>query len=107
MPYFRTIAGVEIQFDGEGFFMNPLLWTEEIFEILAHEVGIEEISEKQWAVIRFIRKFYLEQGKPPLNHHLKVGTGISLTELETLFPGGIKDGARRLAGMRGPKGCKG
>ncbi len=85
--------------------MNPAQWTEEIFEVLAHEAGIEEISEKHWAVVRFIRKFYTERGTPPLNHHLKVGTGFSLTELETLFPGGIKDGARKLSGLRGPKAC--
>ena len=107
MPYPRTIAGIDVQFDGEGFFMEPAQWTEQIFEVLAREAGIEKISEDQRKVVYFIRKFYLEQGRPPLNHHLKIGTGISLMELEALFPGGINSGVRRLAGMRGPKGCKG
>ncbi len=105
--YSRVIAGTELLFNGEGFLLNPTLWTEEIFEVLAREAGIEEITDKHLAVVRFIRKFYAEQGRPPLNHHLKVGTKMSLTELETLFPGGILRGAHRLAGMRGSRGCKG
>ena len=87
--------------------MNPSQWTEEIFEILAHEAGIEETTDKHRAVVHFIRKFYAEQGRIPLNHHLKVGTKMSLTELETLFPGGLLRGALRLAGMRGSRGCRG
>lgn len=105
-PHSRKIAGVEVLFDGEGFFINPFQWTEEVFDVLAHEAGVEEISDKQWMVVRFIRKFYTEQGKSPLNHHLKVGTQMSLAELEALFPGGIKYGVRRLAGLPDPKGCR-
>jgi dissimilatory sulfite reductase related protein len=105
-PHTRCIADVEILFDGEGFFMNPSQWTEKVFSILARESGVEEISEKQLMVIRFIRKFYLEQGKSPLNQHIKIGTNMSLIELEALFPGGIKYGARRLAGLPNPKGCR-
>lgn len=105
-PYTRTIAGVDVLFSGEGFFINPPQWTEEVFSVLAHEAGVEEISDRQWMVVRFIRKFYTEQGKSPLNHHLKVGTNMTLAELEGLFPGGIKHGVRRLAGLPDPKGCR-
>jgi tRNA 2-thiouridine synthesizing protein E len=105
-PQTRKIAGVDVLFDGEGFFINPLQWTEEIFEVLAHEAGMEEISDQQRMAVHFIRKFYGEQGKSPLNHHLKVGTHMSMAELEALFPGGIKYGLRRLAGLPDPKGCR-
>ncbi|MBP7737682.1 MAG: TusE/DsrC/DsvC family sulfur relay protein [Spirochaetes bacterium] len=106
-PYNRTIAGVQISFNGEGFFVNPSLWTDEIFEILAHEAGVEEISDTQRMIVHFVRKFYDEQGKAPLNHHLKVGTHMTMAELEALFPGGIKYGLRRLAGLPDPKVCAG
>jgi TusE/DsrC/DsvC family sulfur relay protein len=105
-PNIRIIAGVEVLFDGEGFFMNPSHWSEEAFNFLAMEAGVEDLNEKQRMVIHFIRKFYLEQGKSPLNHHIKVGTNLSLAEIEALFPGGIKYGARRLAGLPNPKGCR-
>ncbi|TAL39298.1 MAG: hypothetical protein EPN93_01815 [Spirochaetes bacterium] len=105
-PHTRTIAGVDILFNGEGFFIYPSQWTEEVFEVLAHEAGVVEISDTQRTVVRFIHKFYDEQGKSPLNHHLKVGTTMSMAELEALFPGGIKYGLRRLAGLPDPKGCR-
>jgi len=101
-PYTRIIAGVEIMFNGEGFFITPSSWTEDVFQVLAQEAGVEEISDKQWMVVNFIRKFYAEQGKSPLNHHLKVGTNLSLAELEALFPGGLKYGVRRLTGLPDP-----
>jgi dissimilatory sulfite reductase related protein len=40
-----------------------------------------------------------------LNHKIKQGTGFSMMALERMFPGGIKYGACRLAGMPNRKGC--
>jgi tRNA 2-thiouridine synthesizing protein E len=105
-PYTRTIGGVNVLFNGEGFFINPSQWTDEVFEVLAHEAGVDEISDTQRMAVHFIRKFYEGQGKSPLNHHLKVGTNMSMAELEVLFPGGIKYGLRRLGGLPDPKGCR-
>lgn len=101
----KRIGGRDIVFDKDGFIQNPSLWTEEVAQVLAREAGIEALNEKQWRVVRFIRRFYVEQGKAPMNHKIKVGTGLSLMEIEGLFPGGIARGARRLAGMPIAKGC--
>jgi TusE/DsrC/DsvC family sulfur relay protein len=101
----RRIGGREIITDSDGFIQNPSLWTEEVAAVLAREAGIEALSEKQWRVLRFIRKYYTEQGKAPLNHKIKLGTGLSLVEIENLFPGGIARGARRLAGLPKSTGC--
>ena len=92
--------------NGEGFFINPSQWTDEVFEVLAHEAGVDVINDTQRMAVHFIRKFYEGQGKSPLNHHLKVGTNMSMAELEVLFPGGIKYGLRRLGGLPDPKGCR-
>jgi tRNA 2-thiouridine synthesizing protein E len=105
-PYTRTIGGINVLFNWEGFFINPSQWTNEVFEVLAHEAGVDEISDTQRMAVHFIRKFYEGQGKSPLNHHLKVGTNMSMAELEVLFPGGIKYGLRRLGGLPDPKGCR-
>ena len=40
-----------------------------------------------------------------MNRQLRDGTGLSLVDLERLFPDGIRNGARRLAGLPNPKTC--
>jgi len=101
----RVLAGREITFDGEGFFWDPHQWSEGAAEVLAKEGGLTELSETQWMILRFLREYYFQNGRAPLNRQIKQGTGISLMEMEALFPGGIKYGARRLAGLPNPKTC--
>jgi len=101
----RVIAGQEILFDGEEFLLDPHQWSEELGETLAREAGLMELNKTQWMILRFLRTYYLENGRAPLNRQIKEGTGISLMEMEALFPGGIKYGARRLAGLPNPKTC--
>ena len=99
------IAGREILFDGEGFFLNPNQWSQEAAETLVGEAGMTGLNEIQWRIIRFLREYYFQNGRSPLNRQIKQGTGISLLEMEALFPGGVKYGARRLAGLPNPKNC--
>jgi len=101
----RLIAGREITCDRDGFFWDPHQWSEEVAKALAEEAGMKELSETQWRILRFLRQYYFENGRSPLNRQIKEGTGISLMELEALFPGGIKYGARRLAGLPNPATC--
>ena len=56
-------------------------------------------------MIRFLRAYYLRNGRAPMNRELRAGTELSLVELERLFPDGIRMGARRLAGLPNPKTC--
>jgi sulfur relay (sulfurtransferase) DsrC/TusE family protein len=56
-------------------------------------------------VVGFLREFYAYNGRAPLNNELRKGTGISLLELDSLFPEGLKQGARRLSGLPNPKTC--
>lgn len=101
----RTIAGREIAFDDEGFFEDFESWSEAVFEALALESGITAITARHREVVRFLREFYAYNGRAPLNNQLRQGTGIRLLELESLFPEGLKQGARRLAGLPNPKTC--
>jgi len=101
----RAFAGREIFFDLEGFFWEAKDWDEEIATILTRESGLAELTEIHWKVLRFLREYYFYHGRAPLNRHLKQGTGLNLQALETLFPGGIRLGARRLAGLPNPKSC--
>ena len=82
-------------------------WTEEIAEALASECGIEKLNDLQWRVIRFLRDYFSYHGRAPLNRDLKAGLEISLMELEGVFPGGIRRGARLVAGLPNPRACTG
>jgi tRNA 2-thiouridine synthesizing protein E len=101
----RSLAGREIVFDSEGFLADSHQWTEEVARVLAQESGLEVLTDAHWQVIRFLREYYLQNGRAPLHRELKKGTGMSLLEIENLFPGGLKQGARRLAGLPNPKTC--
>jgi TusE/DsrC/DsvC family sulfur relay protein len=101
----RNIAGRQIVFDRDGFFMNFEDWSEEIFECLAKESGLSNIDDRHWQVIRFLRNYYAYNGRAPLHRQLKEGIGMSVLEMETLFLDGLKRGARRLAGLPNPQSC--
>ncbi len=104
-PHLRVIGGTEVVFDSEGFLADPDQWTEVVAEDLARESGIASLEDAHWRVIRFMRGYYLQNGRSPLHRELKRGLGMSLMEIEVLFPGGIKYGARRLAGLPNPRTC--
>jgi TusE/DsrC/DsvC family sulfur relay protein len=101
----RAIADREVFFDREGFLNDFEDWSEELFEVLAKEAGLLEVDDRHWHVVRFLREFYAMNGRAPMNRQLTEGTGMRLMELENLFPGGIRHGARRLAGLPNPKDC--
>ena len=101
----RSIAGNEILLDEEKYLVHPEQWSKEFAEEMACEEGPATLTDRHWEVIRFIRDFYLQNGRSPLHKELRKATGISMMELERLFPGGIRHGARRLAGLPNPKLC--
>lgn len=101
----RRIGGREVLFDAEGFLVDSQAWTETVAENLAAESGLAALGEEHWRVIRFLRDFYQTWAKSPLSREVKKGTGLSLMEIDALFPGGLKQGARRLAGLPNPRGC--
>lgn len=101
----RTIAGREIYFDDEGFFWDFNDWSEEVAAILARESGLEELTEAHWKVLHSFRNYYGYHGRAPMNRHIKESTGLSLGAIESLFPEGIRLGARRLAGLPNPETC--
>ena len=103
--YSRSIAGHNVLFDRENFLWQPEDWNEIIAEALARESGLDHLNKNHWCVINFLREFYYYNGRAPLNRQIVKGTGLSLLEIKKLFPGGIKHGARRIAGLPNPKNC--
>jgi dissimilatory sulfite reductase related protein len=82
----RVIAGREVRFDSEGFFQEFDEWSEDVFEVLTDEEGIPKLTDQHWQVVHALRDFYAYNGRAPLNSELRKSTGISLMELERLFP---------------------
>ena len=101
----KQIAGRQVIFDQYGYMQNPFMWSEEVARFLAREAGIGNLTEEHWCVLRFVREYYLEEGKEPMNHKIKLGTGMSMKRIVELFPEGIARGVKRLAGLPRPKGC--
>ncbi|MFH0998177.1 MAG: TusE/DsrC/DsvC family sulfur relay protein [Pseudomonadota bacterium] len=101
----RVMDSRKILFDGEGFLNDFDDWSEAVFVILAGERGLTRITDQHWRVVRFLREYYAYHGRAPLNRQLREGTGLSVMEMEKLFPDGLKQGARRLSGLPNPKTC--
>ncbi len=101
----RSFGGREILLDQDGFLVDPTEWSTEVAVGMAREQGLKVIEETHWETIRFLREYYFTHGKAPMSRDIKKGTGLSLLDIERLFPGGLKEGARRLAGLPNPRGC--
>jgi dissimilatory sulfite reductase related protein len=101
----RIFDGKDVLFDAEGFLVNPADWTDKMATELALESGLPVLTDLHWKTVRFLRTFYLSNGRAPLNRDIKRETGLNILELERLFPGGIRHGARRMAGLPNPKTC--
>lgn len=104
-PKVREIEGRKILFDAEGFFEDPDDWSESVAQLLARETGLAKMNEEHLRVLRFFRKYYYQNGRAPLSKTMTTGLQMQLSYINSLFPQGIKNGARRLAGLPNPKSC--
>ncbi len=100
-----TLGDKTIEMDGDGFMLNPELWTEELANLIAKEDGINELTESHWKVINIIRANYLEKGLAPMVRVICKESGLKLKEIYELFPLGPARGACRVAGLPKPEGC--
>ena len=101
----KTVAGVEVDVNDEGFFTDPEQWTEEMVPELAAEDGIDELVDEHWTVLRFMRDEYAEKGTGPTVRVRGKTSGVSVKELYQLFPKGPAKIAARVAGIPKPRGC--
>ncbi|RMF27558.1 MAG: TusE/DsrC/DsvC family sulfur relay protein [Chloroflexi bacterium] len=105
MAAIREIAGKRVEFDDEGFMVNPDDWTPEIAKALAREEGIEELTDRHWKVIEFCRADFKARGEPPTLRRITKAGGIPTKELFKLFPKGPAKKVARIAGLGKPQGC--
>lgn len=94
-----------VEFNDEGYMIDPSAWTTEIAEVLAQQEGIGELTEAHWTIVEFCRSRAAESGKSPTLRQITKGTGVSTKELFSLFPKGPAKKVAKVAGLGKPEGC--
>jgi TusE/DsrC/DsvC family sulfur relay protein len=93
-----------VQFDEEGFLVDPNAWTEELAEAVAGSLGIT-LTDRHWVVINFARSEFEKNGEAPTLRRITKQTDVDTKELYALFPGGPAKVAAKIAGLGKPTGC--
>jgi len=99
------IAGKTIELDADGHIANKADWDENLAKEFAKLEGINELTERHWLVLNFMRKEFAAKGDAPSIRKLTKESGVSTKELYELFPGGPAKKAAKIAGLPKPKGC--
>ncbi len=96
----------KIELNQEGFMVHPEEWDNEVAKALAQaEEGIGSLTDDHWAVIKYIRGYYLEKNLAPMVRKVCKNTGFALKYIFELFPSGPAKGACKVAGLPKPDGC--
>ena len=101
----KTVAGITVDTNDDGFFTSPDQWTEAMAPELAAAEGIDSLTDQHWTVIRFMRSEFAEKGTGPTVRVLGKTSGVTVKELYQLFPKGPAKIAARIAGIPKPRGC--
>ena len=96
---------IKIEVDGDGFLVEPEIWSEEVAQQMAKDDGTGELGERHWDVINYIREYYREYQMAPMVRKLCQNSGLRLKELYDMFPLGPAKGACKIAGLPKPDGC--
>jgi dissimilatory sulfite reductase related protein len=100
-----TYAGTDVLVNDEGFFTDPGQWTPDMAAEIARQAGIEQLTDRHWQVITFMRREYAEKGTGPTVRMLGRASGVGIKELYQLFPKGPAKLAAKIAGIPKPRGC--
>jgi TusE/DsrC/DsvC family sulfur relay protein len=100
-----TLAGTPVDLDAEGFLVHDEQWNEQIAQEIAGESGIDELTDRHWQVINFMRNTFLETGSAPSIRSLGKTSGVPIKELYELFPKGPAKLAAKIGGIPKPRGC--
>jgi TusE/DsrC/DsvC family sulfur relay protein len=99
-----SIAGADVNVDGEGFMTEYDEWNEDIAKELAGNIGIE-LTDAHWQVIKFLREDYKEQGETPMLRRVSNVGGVPTKQLFELFPKKPAKKMAYIAGVPKPQGC--
>jgi tRNA 2-thiouridine synthesizing protein E len=101
----QTIAGTPVDVDGEGFLEDSRQWNEAIAAEVARANGVEQLTDRHWQVVKYMRSTFLETGAAPTIRTLGKASGVPIKELYQLFPKGPAKLAAKIGGIPKPRGC--
>ena len=99
------LVGRKLELDADGHLKNLNDWDKEVAQEFAKLVGLQELNERHWIVIEYMRKEFIENGDAPSIRKLTKESGVDTKELYALFPKGPAKKAAKIAGLPKPKGC--
>ena len=99
------LGGKMLNIDEDGFIEDPSEWDEGVAKSLAATEGVEDLGERHWKLVHYLREYYLKNNIAPMIRKLCKDTGIPLKEIYELFPSGPAKGACKVAGLPKPTGC--
>lgn len=102
---FYEVEGRKYEVDEDGFLQEPKRWCPEVAQDFAHCEHIDQLTDKHWKLINYIREYYLQYGIAPMVRRMCKDSGFKLAEIYELFPSGPAKGACKLAGLPKPTGC--
>ncbi len=95
-----TVLKSEYKVTSLGFLEDFEQWNPRFAQIVASEGDLPgALSEKHMQIIHFLRDFYKKTGNIPTVFATCKANKIDLGRLRTLFPGGYRRGACRMAGL--------
>ena len=101
----EVIGGHTLALDADGHLANRSDWNESVAAAIAAQEGIPLLSDRHWAVIRFMRSVYEKTGQVPSIRKLTKESGVDTKELYALFPNGPAKKAAKIGGLPKPVGC--
>ena len=79
------LVGRKLELDADGHLKNLNDWDKEVAAEFAKLEGIEELTDRHWIVINFMRKAYEEKGDAPSIRKLTKESGVDTKELYALI----------------------
>jgi len=99
------VNGKMLDLDPDGNLLNTSDWNEDVALAFAKSEDIEELNDRHWVVINYMRKQYEEKGDAPSIRKLTKESGVETKELYAIFPKGPAKKAAKISGLPKPKGC--
>jgi len=99
----KTYAGVTVDLNEEGYFINPSQWTKEIGIEIAKEEGIE-LTDKHFAIIEYLRNRF-NSGEALSIRSINHSGVIDVKTFYQLFPGAPLKKATKIGGIPKPTSC--
>ena len=98
-----VLAGITVDVSDEGFFTRPEAWTEGMASEIAAREGIDQLTEEQWQIVRFVRERYLNKERPPTSRMLSKRYDISVRQLYRMFPKSPVKLSAKIGGVPEPR----